>query len=116
MSLQDGAECRGAVRTDRRASRILGPRRHDHRLRASGKRGCHRFELWPVTVNGDWFDDEAAGHQQVVQRRIAGVLENHAIPGPQVLTQHALDRIERSSAPNSDFAKVTSPRRSAGAP
>ncbi len=58
-------------------------------------------------VDGDRLERQAARAQQVEQRRIAGVLDGHAIAGAQVHVEHALDPVERAA----DDARRSQPGR-----
>ena len=93
---QDGSELAGARVVERGTERVLGPRGDQHGTRAGVDllRECLRDQPAVVDRHGDF--RQAQRGQEVADRGIGGILDQHAIARAQVRVQHALDPVERA--------------------
>ncbi len=86
-----------AVGVERGSGGVLTARCDDDGDGAARQRGAQIGGEHPAIVERDRLEREAAGPQQVIQRRIAGVLDGDAIARAQVGLQDALDRVHRAA-------------------
>ena len=95
------------ARLKRRPKRILRPGGAHYGVCAPPQR---RLEgLWHQSVVIDWHPDlgQPERGQQVAQRWVGGILDQHPIPGSQVRAQNALDPVKRSRHHADPFAPNT---------
>ena len=92
------AQLARALGVERRARRVLPARRDDRgdARRARGARAARPASI-PRSSTATGSSDRPRRAQQVVQRRVAGVLDRDAVARAQVRLQHALDRVERAA-------------------
>jgi hypothetical protein len=96
MWLEQAAEHCLALRIERGAERVLRPRDQNHRLGPLREASLEVLRPKAELIDGHGDGNQAERHQQIPDRRVHRVLDDHAVAGAQMGLEHALDRIERA--------------------
>ena len=96
MWLEQAAKRRLALGIERGAERVLCARDEDHRVGTLREARLEVLRAKAELIDGHGDRNQAQCHQQITDRGVHRVLDDHAVAGAQMGLQHALDRIERT--------------------
>ena len=97
MAGQDDPQLRRTLAVQRGARRVLPPGREDDGGGTPADGSLERVREHSSSVHRNGLQVEPLGAQQVVERRVAGVLDGDSVARAEVRLQHPLDPVHRTA-------------------